>query len=171
MADLVNELLAFTKAGMRPRDAEQTPITVDELFARVIAREDPRGCVRVNAAPAMRVLGDEPLLARAVGNLVRNALRYAGDSGPITLNAFRENGTVSITVEDEGPGVPRAALERLGEPFFRPEVARTRETGGVGLGLAIVRSSVAASGGQVKFSNRTPRGFRAEIRLKAATSS
>ena len=74
---------------------------------------------------------------------------------------------VVITVEDDGPGVPPDALSRLGEPFFRPETARTRETGGVGLGLAIVRSGVAACGGQVQFANRTPHGFRAEVRLAA----
>jgi two-component system sensor histidine kinase CpxA len=114
------------------------------------------------------VLGDEPLLARAVGNLVRNALRYAGESAAITLTARRENGTTLIIVEDDGPGVPLGAIERLGEPFYRPESARTRETGGVGLGLAIVRSSVTACGGHVQFSNRTPHGFRAELRLKTA---
>jgi len=168
MAELVNELLAFTKAGMRPRDAEQSPVPIDALFNRVLTREDPQKRVRTVAGDKLRILGDEPLLARAVGNLVRNALRYAGDSGAITLSATRENGSVTISVDDEGPGVPAAALQRLGEPFYRPESARTRETGGVGLGLAIVRSSVAASGGQVKFSNRTPRGFRAEIKLKAA---
>jgi two-component system sensor histidine kinase CpxA len=59
-------------------------------------------------------------------------------------------------------------VDRLGEPFFRPELARTREGGGVGLGLAIVRNSIAACGGEVRFSNRAPRGFRAEIRLNAA---
>jgi two-component system sensor histidine kinase CpxA len=108
------------------------------------------------------------LLARALGNLVRNALRYAGESGPVRVTATRAGGTVVITVDDEGPGVPPADLDRLGEPFFRPELARTREGGGVGLGLAIVRSSIAACGGEVRFSNRAPRGFRAEIRLPAA---
>jgi two-component system sensor histidine kinase CpxA len=104
-----------------------------------------------------------------LGNLIRNALRYAGQAGPITVSAARTNGHVIIAVDDEGPGVPAADVDRLGEPFFRPELARTRESGGVGLGLAIVRNSIAACGGEVRFANRTPRGFRAEIRLSAAT--
>jgi two-component system sensor histidine kinase CpxA len=58
----------------------------------------------------------------------------------------------------------------LGEPFYRPESARTRETGGVGLGLAIVRSAVEACGGTLRFLNRVPNGFQAEITLRSATS-
>jgi two-component system sensor histidine kinase CpxA len=98
---------------------------------------------------------------------VRNALRYA-DGGPIAITVQPEGPQVSIAVEDEGPGVPADALDRLGEPFFRPELARTRESGGVGLGLSIVRSAMQACGGEVRFANRQPRGFRAELRLAAA---
>lgn len=168
MALLVNELLAFTKAGLRPRDAELTAVELDTLTAEVLAREDPQRRVRVTPAPGLRVRADRELLARALGNLVRNALRYAGATAAITLRARREDGSVFLTLDDEGPGVPADALARLGEPFYRPESARTRETGGVGLGLAIVRNSIAACGGQVRFENRTPHGFRAEVQLVAA---
>ena len=168
MADLVNELLAFTKAGMRARDATLSSVSVDATLEKAVTREDTTARVRYPKATQLTVLADEPLLTRAVGNLVRNALRYAGDNAVITVNAKHTNGHVTLVVEDDGPGVPAAALERLGEPFYRPELARTRETGGVGLGLAIVRSGVAACGGTVHFSNRTPRGFRAEIKLTAA---
>jgi two-component system, OmpR family, sensor histidine kinase CpxA len=168
MAELVGELLAFTKAGMRPRDALLVPVAIEDVFAKVLAREDLENRVNREATSELRVLADGPLLIRAVGNLVRNALRYASEGGPIRLIAMRDGEKVVIAVEDHGPGVPGAALARLGEPFFRPELARTRETGGVGLGLAIVRSGIAACGGEVRFSNRTPRGFRAEIRLAAA---
>jgi two-component system sensor histidine kinase CpxA len=89
-------------------------------------------------------------------------------SHAIQLTAVRHGADVSVTVEDDGPGVPPEALARLGEPFYRPETARTRETGGAGLGLAIVRSSITACGGEVHFSNRLPRGFRVELRLAAA---
>jgi two-component system, OmpR family, sensor histidine kinase CpxA len=168
MAELVNELLAFTKAGLRPRDAELTVVSVDDVFAKVLAREDLHA--RVKAAPDtdLRVLADESLLTRAISNLVRNAIRYTGEGVAIELAAQAAGDGVVITVDDEGPGVPAASLARLGEPFYRPELARTRETGGVGLGLAIVRSAVAACGGEVHFSNRQPRGFRAELRLAAA---
>lgn len=168
MSVLVNELLAFTKAGMRPRTAELAPVELDSLVTEVIAREDPKSSVHVALAPGLRVRADHLLLGRALGNLVRNALRYAGAEAVVSIRIRQEGGNVFITVEDDGPGVPPESLSRLGEPFFRPESARTRESGGAGLGLAIVRSSIIACGGEVQFANRTPRGFRAEIRLALA---
>lgn len=168
MGALVNELLAFTKAGLQPRQAELAPVPLPALAGEVIGREDTTGRVLLDLPAETTVRADASLLARALGNLVRNALRYAGEAGPVRMTATRAGGTVVITVDDEGPGVPPADLDRLGEPFFRPELARTREGGGVGLGLAIVRSSIAACGGEVRFSNRAPRGFRVEIRLPAA---
>lgn len=167
MSTLVNELLAFTKSGMQPRDVALAPVELESLVPEVLARENTGGRVTLNIAPGLTVLADRELLGRALGNVVRNALRY-GEAGPITVSAARENGRAVIAVEDEGPGVPAADLDRLGEPFFRPDLARTREGGGVGLGLAIVRNSVAACGGEVRFENRKPRGFRVEFRLKAA---
>jgi two-component system sensor histidine kinase CpxA len=168
MSTLVNELLAFTKAGLRPRDVVCQRVDLAPLVRDVIEREAATGHVTLSVADDIRALAEPDLLSRALGNLVRNAVRYAGDAGPITVTASTEAGRTAIVVEDNGTGVPAAALDRLGEPFFRPELARTRESGGVGLGLAIVRTSIAACSGEVRFANRTPRGFRAEIRLPAA---
>ena len=168
MSTLVNELLAFTKSGLRPRHAVCGPVELAPLAQAVLAREDAAGRVALDIAGDLRATAEPDLLARALGNLVRNALRYAGEAGPINVTAAREGDRVLLAVEDQGPGVPPADVDRLGEPFFRPELARTREGGGVGLGLAIVRDSVTACGGEVRFSNRAPQGFRAEIRLAAA---
>ena len=168
MSALVVELLAFTKAGLKLRDAELVRVELAPLVAQALAREAAELRVMVSIAPGLAVAADAALLARALGNLVRNALRYAGDAGPITLTAAAEGGEAVIAVEDQGPGVPEETLARLGEPFYRPELARTRETGGAGLGLAIVRGGVEACRGTVRFSNRVPRGFRAEVRLAVA---
>jgi len=168
MALLVNELLAFTQAGLRPRDAELGAVDVDLLITEVLQREDPNGRVHVGPANGLSARADRALLGRALGNLVRNALRYAGDTATISVHSRAHQGRILLSVTDDGPGVPTEALARLGEPFYRPEISRTRETGGVGLGLAIVRSSVLACGGEVHFSNRTPHGFCAEIHVAAA---
>jgi two-component system sensor histidine kinase CpxA len=143
-------------------------VAVEPLAREVAAREAPGHPVHLEFPPELRIAADADLLRRALGNLVRNAARYGGSGTPITLRGVTAAGRVTLAVEDEGPGVPAADLDRLGEPFFRPELARTREGGGVGLGLAIVRASVAACGGEVRFANRTPRGFRAELTLAAA---
>jgi two-component system sensor histidine kinase CpxA len=166
MAALVGELLAFTRAGLRPPAVKLAAVELAPLLAAVVSREEGEARVEVEVTADVRVQADEALLRRALANLVRNALRYGGD--PICLRATRSGDAVVIRVADHGPGVPPAALNRLGEPFFRPETARSRETGGVGLGLTIVRSAVAACGGEVRFANGKPHGFVAEVRLRAA---
>jgi two-component system sensor histidine kinase CpxA len=165
---LVNELLAFTKAGLQPREVALAPLELEPIARSVLEREGATDRAQLSLPAGLRVLADPDLLGRALGNLVRNAVRYAGDAGPFTVTATAANDQVVIAIEDQGPGVPAADLDRLGEPFFRPELARTRETGGVGLGLAIVRSSIAACRGEVRFSNRAPHGLRVELRLPAA---
>ena len=98
-----------------------------------------------------------------------NALgRHVKHTTLIVLRARAESGQVELVVEDRGPGIPPEALSRLGEPFFRPESARARETGGAGLGLAIVRAAVEACGGTVDFANRDPSGLRVTLRLAQA---
>jgi two-component system sensor histidine kinase CpxA len=165
MSALVGELLAFTKAGLRAREAELARIELAPLVAKVLVREAAEGRVTVAVPSGLAAQADSALLARALANLVRNALRYAGGAGPVTLTARAEGGDVVIAVEDHGPGVPPETLARLGEPFYRPEFARTRDTGGVGLGLAIVRGAAEACRGTVRFANCDPHGFRAELRL------
>ncbi len=168
MSTLVNELLEFTKAGLQRREVALRKLELAPLVQEVMVREDSQNRATVTIPADLSILAEPELLSRALGNLIRNAVRYAGAAGPIQVTARREANRVILAVEDEGPGVPADAVDRLGEPFFRPEAARTRELGGVGLGLAIVRSSMLACGGEVRFANRTPRGFRAELLVSAA---
>lgn len=168
MSDLVAELLAFTRAGLLPREAVRTRVELAPLVARAVAREAAADAAAVEVPEGMAALGDSDLLTRAVANLVRNAIRHAGRDGGIVVRARAYEDRVELVVEDGGPGVPPEALARLGEPFFRPESARARETGGAGLGLAIVRAAVEACGGAVVFANREPRGLRVTLRLAPA---
>jgi two-component system, OmpR family, sensor histidine kinase CpxA len=100
---------------------------------------------------------------------VRNAIRYAGDAGPVDIAATPEGEHVKISVSDSGPGIPDRELENVFRPFYRPEFARQGETGGTGLGLAIVRDCVESCGGAVYCRNRAPSGLEVVIRLAAAT--
>jgi two-component system sensor histidine kinase CpxA len=167
MSRLLDELLLFSRADMQAERVERGALELEPLLREALRREDPQGRVRLDATPGLRVLAQHALLERAVSNLVRNALRYGG-SGAVELRAAAAEGAVRIVVGDRGPGVPAAALPRLGEPFFRPAAARDRDSGGTGLGLAIVRRCVASCGGSVDFRNREGGGFEAEIRLDAA---
>jgi len=169
MSGLVNELLSFSKAGLKARDLPLAAVPLPALVAQVVAREAAHGAdVRVEVAAGLAVQADPELLGRAIGNLLRNALRYAGHAGPVVLRAVAEGDLVSVTIADVGPGVPPEALPKLGEPFFRPDAARTREEGGTGLGLAIVRTCAEACRGTVAFRNRQPAGLEAELTLRRA---
>jgi two-component system sensor histidine kinase CpxA len=97
---------------------------------------------------------------------LRNAVKYAGDVGPIHVSAEKRKDEVAIEVRDTGPGVSENLLDQLFEPFFRPEPSRNRDSGGVGLGLAIVKTCVETCQGTVSARNLKPKGFAVTIVLK-----
>jgi len=125
------------------------------LAAKIITKIDP----------GIRVIASSELLIRALANLVRNAVKYAGDAGPIYVSAEKRKDVVEIEVRDNGSGVPEDLLDQLFEPFFRPEASRDRDSGGVGLGLAIVKTCVETCKGAVSASNLKPNGFAVTITL------
>ena len=84
------------------------------------------------------------LLERALSNVVRNAVRYAGVGGPIALTASSDGERVLIRVSDCGPGLPESDLDRIIDPFYRLDSSRGSDSGGVGLGSAIVKSCIEA---------------------------
>ena len=106
--------------------------------------------------------GRKGALRRALTNLVQNATRYGGGA---QVQVSRSAGEVRITVDDHGPGIPPADLDRVFEPFVRLDASRNRDTGGVGLGLSIARSTVRAHGGDVRLENRADGGLRAVVVL------
>ena len=173
LSDIVQDLLSFTKAGMREKGATLQPVDLAGIAAAAVHREAAEEWVVVTVDATLRVCAEPDLLTRALANAIRNAVRYAGQAGPITLSAEPvrdDNGDerVHLLVSDQGPGVPPEALDRLFDPFYRPEDARTRETGGNGLGLAIVKSCVEACGGRVSVQNRVPHGLELTFTLHRA---
>jgi two-component system sensor histidine kinase CpxA len=171
MSGLINELLSFSKASLRQRNIALKPVLLADLVRQVLDREQVNpDAVRVSVDETQQALADPELLGRALGNIVRNALRYAGADGPVLIGATSssQNGTVSVTVTDSGPGVPEEALEKIFDPFYRIESSRSRETGGTGLGLAIVKTCVEACQGRVLARNLKPSGLQVEMALKIA---
>ena len=116
--------------------------------------------------PDMLAIQARPVaLKRAAANLVGNALAYGGAAKVVIRPA--KDGVVLVHVDDEGPGIPLADMERVFEPFHRLETSRNRETGGTGLGLPITRNILRAHGGDVTLSNRAGGGLRATMTLPA----
>lgn len=164
LSQLTDDLLQYARAELADRTVTLAAVNVADTIARVASRESQSGVrfdVRVPAD--LTVTADPALFDRALANLVRNAVKYAGSDGPIQIAAERESDTTVITVSDSGPGVAAESIERIFDPFYRDDLARNRKTGGVGLGLAIVRSAVEACGGSVSCRNREPHGL--EVRL------
>jgi two-component system sensor histidine kinase CpxA len=168
MSDLVNELLMFSKAGMLPGEAPLKRVELGSVVQRAVSHQVPgTGTIQVAIAPSLAVIAYEPYLLRAISNLFRNALRYAGQDGPIIVTARHDGAKVLLTVADCGPGLPEQSLDEVFAPFYRPEAARSRDTGGAGLGLAIVKSCIEACRGTVACRNREPSGLEVTISLAA----
>ncbi|MBT5902119.1 MAG: HAMP domain-containing histidine kinase [Opitutaceae bacterium] len=167
MSDLLGELLAFTRAGLQARVAVIQPVVLRDAVDQAMRREAVGMDISIDVEAEVVVGGDANLLVKVLSNLVRNATRYAGADAKISIDAVhRAPDWVDLNITDDGPGVPPEALARLGEPFYRPDSARSRELGGTGLGLSIVRESIEAMGGKVSFANGNPRGFIAKIKLR-----
>jgi two-component system, OmpR family, sensor histidine kinase CpxA len=169
MSALVNELLSFSRAGMEGMDIKLTSVNAAATVARVLDREaDSETRIEVSVDETIQVLADSEYLVRALSNVVRNAIRYAGHAGPIRISARAAGGMVYITVADSGPGVPQHALQEIFAPFYRLDPSRSQETGGLGLGLAIVKNCVESCRGTVRCRNLQPSGLEVEIRLQQA---
>ena len=173
LADLdeLETMVAATLAFARDARDGEPVVSLDlaELLRTVL---DEAADARPEAAEAIAYAGPAHLtfrgrtlaLKRAFANLVGNALAYGGGAR-ISLLPPDAGGTVTVEIEDDGPGIPPGELEAVFEPFRRGEPSRNKETGGVGLGLPIVRNILRAHGGDVSLANRTPRGLRATVRL------
>ncbi len=169
VSGLIDELLSFSQTELGPAEIRLKLVNVAEVAKQVLERESSgQAQIENHIGADLNVMAQPEYLYRSLANLVRNAIRYAGPAGPISLSAKNGKGSVSIRVADQGPGLPENELENVFKPFYRPEFARQRETGGAGLGLAIVKSCVDACGGAVSCRNRLPHGLEVEMVFTAA---
>jgi len=124
--------------------------------------------IAVRASGSAQVYGDRPLLVVAVHNLIANAIAYSSEGGRVGVGVKVADGTVEISVTDQGIGIQRDDLDRVFERFFRVDQARSRNTGGSGLGLSIVKHTVQNHGGDVRVWSTPERGSTFTIRLPLA---
>ena len=163
--NLVNELL-----GMIRLDSGQAlqlaPVPVRDVLAGCLAALPPSTCkVEVLLGEELgNVMAERRLLARAIGNLLANALKYC--EGKVTLAATRGS-ALEIVVEDNGPGSPEQERARVFEPFYRLDRSRDRATGGFGLGLSIAHKAVALHGGTIRVEQSALGGARFVVSLPA----
>ena len=118
--------------------------------------------VAVLSADKVIIDGDPVALRRLFNNLLENALKFGRQA---RIRVFAADDCAVVEIEDNGCGLPEKDLERVFEPFFRHESSRSRETGGIGLGLAVARSVARAHGGDAKLENRPEGGLTARVKL------
>jgi two-component system sensor histidine kinase CpxA len=180
----LNELIARILTLARLEDGEQlvpqTPVPLDEIVASVsedaeFEAQERHSHVHTSILEGKwQVRGNASLLHSAVENVVRNAIRYTQEESSVEIELRSEARGLGreavLRVSDSGPGVPQDALGKLFEPFYRLDDARGRQTGGVGLGLAITERAVRFHGGRVSAYNRPEGGLMVEIRLPLIVS-
>ena len=166
MERLVDDLLVLARADER-EFLRRRPIDLPPFAAELIDGARPTADRRFELGPIpMGVVDADPdRLAQALRNLIRNAIEYTSDGGVVRLTGSASEGRVTLAVEDDGPGIPRAHRERVFDRFHRTDSARTRVRGGVGLGLAIARAIVEAHGGKIYADESPEGGARVAIEL------
>jgi len=161
MDAMVNAILQYTRDEMTTEPVRRTDLTA--LIQSVVDDMADAGMdVVFDPAPPVLVDCRSSAIKRAITNLVDNAVKY-GHKARVTLRVRAK--LAEITVEDEGPGIPEQELARVFQPFYRVEESRNRESGGVGLGLAIAQSLVQKNNGTLSLQNRPAGGLRAQILL------
>ena len=137
-------------------------IMVDALVDEVLADLDPlaqeKNIKLTGKCKNITMVGSDILIYRLVYNLVENAIKYNHSGGQVTVTAYRKEKHVYLSVEDTGNGIPEELRERVFEPFFRVDKSRSRENGGVGLGLSLVWEIADIHGGKVQAEESTEKG-------------
>ncbi|NMG16867.1 ATP-binding protein [Aromatoleum bremense] len=163
MQAMVGGLLAYLR-GLEDAEPAQR-INMVALLASVIEDERAMGRATLSeSAPGSPAPyeGKLSILKRAIANLLDNAVAHGQH---VTVRIEDAPEALRVVIEDDGPGIPAALLERVTEPFVRTDAARRLDTGGVGLGLAIARDAAACHGGQLILENRARGGLRASLVL------
>jgi signal transduction histidine kinase len=167
LADLdeMEAMIAATLAFARDEFAQEPRAALDlaALLQTICDEAADAGVAASYDGPSRFAFNGRPTaLKRAFTNLVENAVKYGGGAR-VALTAV--GASVTVTVDDGGPGIAEAELDRVFDPFYRIESSRSRETGGVGLGLAVVRSVVRGHGGDITLANRPEGGLGATVVL------
>lgn len=173
LAHITSEVIELSRLQARDALRRDELLDVDRIVAaavdqnRVVAAA--KGIeVRLRAKSKAKIYGDEALMVVAVHNLVANAIAYSGEGGRVGIGVTVDGDAVEIAVADQGIGIAPEDQDRVFERFYRVDQARSRNTGGSGLGLSIVKHAVQNHGGDVRLWSQPGRGSTFTIRLPLA---
>ncbi len=164
LSKMVKTLLDMSELQTVGRDEK---IIVDALVDEVLADLEPlaqeKSINLIGKCKAATMVGSDILIYRLVYNLVENAIKYNHLGGQVTVTAYQKEKQVYLSVADTGSGIPEELRERVFEPFFRVDKSRSRELGGVGLGLALVREIVRVHDGSITVKSNPSGGTIFEV--------
>lgn len=143
---------------------------VDRILDELRSGANAREVALINQVPELSVRADVDRLQQVLGNLVGNAIKYGRLKGTVIVRGCATESEIQICVQDDGPGIPAEALERVFERFYRVDKARSREQGGTGLGLSIVKHIVLSHGGRVWAASEAGKGAAFYFALPRTTS-
>ena len=163
---MVKTLLDMSELQTVGRDEQ---IIMDDLVDEVLEDLEPlaqeKNIKLIRKCKDIMMVGSDILIYRLVYNLVENAIKYNHSGGQVTVTAYQKEKHVYLSVEDTGNGIPEELRERVFEPFFRVDKSRSRELGGVGLGLALVREIVRVHDGSITVKSNPSGGTIFEVVL------
>lgn len=161
MEEMISAALNFVRDAARP--GQRTPLELSSLLESLCDEMAETGAAtEIDPGEKVVIEGDPMALRRMFTNLLENAVKYGSVA---RTRMSRANDVAVVEISDDGPGIPDDDLERVFEPFYRREPSRSRQTGGIGLGLAVVRSIARGHGGDVILMNRPEGGLLARVTL------
>ena len=168
MEQMIGQVLTLSRLEAGHSRASHSMLNLAELLRDVVsdAQFEAQALgkdVSLDCPADISLQGDPELLLSALENILRNAVKYAEHK--VEVSAQQSNQQVSIIISDDGPGLPEQALEKIFSPFYRVSTARDRDSGGVGLGLAIAHSAINSHAGKIDAKNLKAGGLRISIDL------
>jgi signal transduction histidine kinase len=161
MEAMISAALTFVRDTSQP--AQRRRLELSSLLESLCDEMAETGAAtEIETGDKVVLEGDPMALRRLFANLLDNAVKFGGRA---RARVSRVGATAVVEIDDDGPGIPPTDRERVFEPFYRREPSRSRNTGGAGLGLAIVRSIARGHGGDVDLVNRTGGGLTARVQL------
>ncbi len=156
--EMIGRLLTLSRLETGAQDFERTEIDLKALVEQTVSDADFEATavgksVRITNADLCSIVGSDELVSSAVENVLRNAVRYTRDGSTVDVSLTRKNGQATVSVRDQGGGVPEEELTNLFRPFYRVGEARDRGSGGTGLGLAIAEQAIKAHKGRIRARN------------------
>jgi two-component system, OmpR family, sensor kinase len=176
LGEIVDGLFSLSRLDAGEAPAECVQFDLGELAATTASQmsllaEDKQVSVSCESAGGVTVEGDRARLKQVVVNLLDNAIKYTPSGGRVRLAVRREAGYAVLEVSDNGVGIPAEALPHVFQRFFRVDSSRSRDQGGAGLGLSIVKSICSAHGAEVEVSSRPGEGSTFRVRQPLAAGS